>query len=61
MSSLTQMILVGVDDVLLDGAGETEQLDQPALFYHQSFDVAARQDLQTTNKEEEPLEPNRFN
>lgn len=45
--SLTQMFLVGVDVIAVDGAGQTEQLDRPALLLDQRVDVATRQDLWT--------------
>lgn len=38
-------VLQLLDVVAFDGAGETEQLDQPAMFLYQSVDVATSQDL----------------
>lgn len=34
-----------VDVVAFDGAGQTEQLDQPAMVHHQGVDVPTGQDL----------------
>lgn len=46
MLNLLTRVLLG-DVVVLDGAGQTEQLDQPAVVHHQGVDVATSQDLRT--------------
>ena len=43
--SLTDVVLFGIHVVLLDGAGQAQQLDQPAVVHEQSVDVAACKDL----------------
>jgi len=42
---LTDVVLLGYYVVLLDGAGQTQQLDQPAVVHQQGVDVATGQDL----------------
>lgn len=41
---------LGVGVVVFDGAGQTQQLDQPAVVHHQGVDVATGQDLRTTRQ-----------
>lgn len=45
LSSLTRVFFADVDGVFFDGAGQTEQLDQPALVLNQRVNVATSQDL----------------
>lgn len=47
-AALTLWLGVGV--VVFDGAGQTEQLDQPAVVHHQGVDVATGQDLRTSRQ-----------
>lgn len=39
-------LLHAVDVVPFDGAGQTEQLDQPAVVHHQRVDVTTSQNLE---------------
>lgn len=45
---------LGVGVVVFDGAGQTEQLDQPAVVHHQGVDVATGQDLRTSRQYSTP-------
>ena len=47
---LTKEVLVGVDIVFFDGAGQTAQLDQPAVVHHQGVDVPTCKDLNTAKQ-----------
>lgn len=42
---LTQVLLVGINFVVFNGARQAEQLDQPALVSHERGDVATGQNL----------------
>lgn len=41
---------LGVDVVVFDGAGQTQQLDQPAVVLLHGVDVATGQDLRTSRQ-----------
>lgn len=45
---LTEMLLFRVDIVILDGARQAEELDEPALVGDQRVDVATSQNLEST-------------